>query len=206
MINALYRTPDIIARIHAETGAESPLLAGRLRPGSEPLPGYADILALAGGEAGGDLALGLEYIFEGFLLHYGTSRLLEPDSSGFDLLAGDYMYARGLDRVAALDDLFSIRVLAGLISLCAFFHSEKRDSAAAPATWLAATLLLAGEGDEAALSSFLEMKSAAWHEGRLSGAPATLAERLLGGLDLQRRASIEAAQAEMKKRFFPGQE
>lgn len=205
VITALHHTPEIIARIRAETGAESPLLASRLRPADDPPPGYADILTLAGGEDGGELALGLEYIFEGYLLHYGSSRLLTPERSGFDLLAGDYMYARGLDRVAALDDLFSIRVLAGLISLCAFFHGEK-SGGAAPAAWLAAALLLAGGGDEAALASFLQMKSDAWSAGQPGGAPAALAGRLLGELDLKRRAGVEAVQAEMTKRFFPGQE
>lgn len=207
MIETENHTAGIVARIRAETAAESPLLASRLRSADDPPPGYADILALAGGGPDGELALGLEYIFEGFLLHYRTSRVLEPDRSGFDLLAGDYMYARGLDRVAALEDPFSIRVLAGLISLCAFFHSEGDAKAGGTdGAWLAATLLLAGGGDEAALASFLEMKTDTWREGPASGAPAALAARLLDRQQPGSRAGIEALQTEMAKRLFPGQE
>lgn len=199
-------TADIITRIRAEAAADSPLFAGRPLPDQPPAPGYADILALASDTDADELGTGLEYIFEGYLLHYGQSRLLEPDSSGFNLLAGDYMYARGLERVAALDDLFSIRVLAGLISLCSFYHCHGQNYAAAATTWLAATLLLAGSGDEAALAPFLLMKETAWPEGPASEAPSALASQLLDTMEPKRHAGIEAARAEIEKRFFPGQE
>ncbi len=40
------------------------------------------------------------------------------------LLAGDYLYARGLERLAALGDLEAVRELSDLISLVAQLHAE----------------------------------------------------------------------------------
>ena len=70
----------------------------------------------------------LEYIFEGYLLHYGEqpparSRM----TANFDLLAGDYMYARGLERIAELDDLDCIKALADLVQ--ALFVRALREAA-----------------------------------------------------------------------------
>ena len=44
--------------------------------------------------------LGLETIYEGYLLHYGTSRLFAPEDGDTALLLGDYLYAHGLVRIA----------------------------------------------------------------------------------------------------------
>ena len=53
------------------------------------------------------------------------------------LLAGDYLYARGLERLAALGDLEAIRELSDLISLSAQLHARgaarARDAALAGA-------------------------------------------------------------------------
>ncbi|HMM48617.1 MAG TPA: hypothetical protein PKE32_03255 [Miltoncostaeaceae bacterium] len=62
-------------------------------------------------------AVGLDLILEGFLLHYGRPRQLQPADRSAAVLAGDYCYAQGLVRVAGADDLFSIRTLADLIAL-----------------------------------------------------------------------------------------
>ena len=42
------------------------------------------------------------------------------------LLAGDSLYALGLERLAASGDLEAVAELADLISLCAFAHAEGR--------------------------------------------------------------------------------
>ena len=46
-------------------------------------------------------ALGLETIYEGYLLHYGRPRLFAPADEEAALLLGDYLYAHGLVRIAA---------------------------------------------------------------------------------------------------------
>jgi hypothetical protein len=105
--------------IAAEVADDSSLLAVSLR--RQPAAagaGYSDLYTAAGGGDAEAYRFALEYIFEGYLLHYGESRLLEPQSSDLLLLAGDYMYARGLGRLAALEDTFCIMMLARLVELC----------------------------------------------------------------------------------------
>ena len=46
-------------------------------------------------------ALGVETIYEGYLLHYGRPRLFAPPDEDVALLLGDYLYAHGLVRIAA---------------------------------------------------------------------------------------------------------
>jgi hypothetical protein len=46
------------------------------------------------------------------------------------LLAGDRLYALGLERLAALGDLDAVAELADLISVCARSHAEERPDVA----------------------------------------------------------------------------
>ena len=64
-------------------------------------------------------AIGLETIYEGYLVHYGRSRLFTPADGDTALLLGDYLYAHGLVRVAETGDVAAVSDLAELISLCA---------------------------------------------------------------------------------------
>jgi len=93
-------------------------------------------------------ALGLETIYEGYLLHYGKPRLFAPADRDSALLLGDYLYAHGLVRIAALDDVAAVADLAELISLCAQLRADGigGDGAAWAAT---AVLLGTGSLDEA---------------------------------------------------------
>jgi hypothetical protein len=84
-------------------------------------PGYAEIV---------------EAIHEGYLQHYGEGRILRPDDPDLALLAGDRLYALGLDRLAALGDLAAVEVLAGVISRAAQAHAEGEPEAA-QAAWQA---------------------------------------------------------------------
>jgi hypothetical protein len=72
-------------------------------------------------------ALGLETIYEGYLVHYGRPRLFRPQDEERALLLGDYLYAHGLVRIAELGDVEAIRELAELISHCAYLRAEGRD-------------------------------------------------------------------------------
>lgn len=72
------------------------------------------------------LALGLETIYEGYLLHYGRSRLFAPPDPDIALLLGDTLLAHGLVRVASLGDVAAVGDLAELLSLCAQARAEGR--------------------------------------------------------------------------------
>jgi hypothetical protein len=89
-------------------------------------------------------ALGLESIYEGYLLHYGRPRLFAPDDSDTAILLGDYLYAHGLVRVAAQGDVTVVADLAELVSLCAQLRAEGRPGDGA--AW-AGTVALLGSGD-----------------------------------------------------------
>jgi hypothetical protein len=68
----------------------------------------------------------MEAVREGYLLHYGESRVLSGHDPDLGLLAGDYLYALGLDRLAAMGDTGAVAVLSELISRCAQLHAEGR--------------------------------------------------------------------------------
>ena len=76
--------------------------------------------------APGDRPAVVESVREGYLLHYGEPRLLAGHDDDLALLAGDYLYALGLDRLAALDDTRAVGLLATLIGDCARLHTEGR--------------------------------------------------------------------------------
>lgn len=87
-------------------------------------------------------ALGLETIYEGYLVHYGRPRLLEPADDDTALVLGDYLYAQGLARIASLGDVDAVGDLAELISLCAQARADGRGGDGA--AW-AATAALIGQ-------------------------------------------------------------
>jgi hypothetical protein len=87
--------------------------------------------------------LGLETIYEGYLVHYGTPRTFEPADGDAALVLGDYLYAQGLARIASLGDVAAVSDLAELISLCAQSQAERRPGDGA--AW-AATAALFGQG------------------------------------------------------------
>jgi hypothetical protein len=91
-------------------------------------------------------ALGLETIYEGYLVHYGEPRLFAPQDDDLALLLGDYLYAHGLVHVAG--DVDAVADLSELISLCSQLRAE---NAVGDGPLWAATAARLGEGglDEA---------------------------------------------------------
>jgi hypothetical protein len=85
-------------------------------------------------------ALGLETIYEGYLVHYGRPRLFEPADDDSALVLGDYLYAQGLARIASEGEVEAVRDLAELISLCAHARAEGQDGDGA--AWAATAALL----------------------------------------------------------------
>lgn len=113
---------------------ETPISAHVVDPAEAPTLGP---LAAAGPGAAADpaeYALVVEAVREGYLLHYGQPRLLAGHDADLALLAGDYLYALGLNRLAALGDDRAVAILSELISSCARFHAEDR-AASVPALW-----------------------------------------------------------------------
>lgn len=134
-------------------------LAALLREGDTPISEHVvetdeqpelGLLAAAGPRAAaapGEYALVVESVREGYLLHYGEPRLLAGHDADLALLTGDYLYALGIERLAALGDGEAVAVLAELIGRCARLHAEGRE-AEAPALWRSAVLAVAGgDGD-----------------------------------------------------------
>ena len=163
----------IWATIADEAGRESTLWAAALRPETErdDTPVFSTLASVR-------YALGLESIYEGYLLHYGRPRLFAPADSDTAILLGDYLYAHGLVRVAAHREVAVVSDLAELVSLCSQLRAEERDGDGA--AW-AGTVALLGNGD-----------------GRLDRARAAL--RLHGDPDpLLAVAEIEAGSAPVER-------
>ena len=98
--------------------------------------------------APGEHRLGVETIYEGYLVHYGRPRLFAPADADTALLLGDYLYAHGLVRIAAAGDVAAVHDLAELISLCAGLRADGVEGDG-PA-WAATAALLGRDGLEAA--------------------------------------------------------
>ena len=112
--------------------AESPLWGEALRTRSEQ-----DREAVFSSLVREDHRLGLETIYEGYLVHYGQSRLFAPADRDTALLLGDYLYAHGLVRIADTGDVKAVSDLAALISRCAQLRAEGSDGDGLE--WLATT-------------------------------------------------------------------
>ncbi len=112
--------------------AEAGLLADAVRPDGDD------------GAVDGDLAVAA--IREGHDVHYrGRGAVVVPADADLGLLAGDALYALGLERLAARGDLLAIRLLADVIADCARAHAEGRP-ADADAAWAQASRQLGASG------------------------------------------------------------
>jgi hypothetical protein len=121
----------------------TPISAHVVEPTEEPVFG---LQAAAGARAAGapeEYALVVESVREGYLLHYGEPRLIAGHDDDLALLAGDYLYALGIERLAALGDSAAVHQLAELISSCAQLHAEDRVDEV-PAVWQRSVAAIAG--------------------------------------------------------------
>jgi hypothetical protein len=142
---------DAIAEAAA---AESPLWGEALRPVEEQMrePVFS---ALAPARH----AVGLETIYEGYLVHYGRSRLFAPADRDTGLLLGDYLYAHGLVRIAESGDVKAVADLAELISRCAQLRAEGHDGDGSE--WAATSATLGDDGHVVAGSGAVDAALAA---------------------------------------------
>jgi hypothetical protein len=141
---------SVLERLAQELRAGGGLLAGAVA--AEPAgDGRHGATAAAGPRARGreqEYELLVEAVYEGYLLHYGTPRVIATTDSDLALLAGDRLYALGLARLAQLGDVEAIGVLSDVISLCAQSHAAA-DPALAEAVWAAGAHAVGhGPGDD----------------------------------------------------------
>ncbi len=107
---------DVIA---GEAAAESRLWDDALKASDERE--LVAVFSLLGEER---YALGIETIYEGYLLHYGRPRLFTPKDGDTSLLLGDYLYAHGLVRIEQVGSVAAVNDLAELIAMCAYLQAE----------------------------------------------------------------------------------
>src|SRR5215212_1914241 len=132
-------TADLWDVIAGEAGRESELWTAALRARDEQE--REPVFSRLGEER---YALGIETIYEGYLLHYGRSRLFAPEDGDAALLLGDYLYAHGLVRIEQGGTVDAVNDLAELIALCAYMRAER--IAGDGAVW-AATAAALGRGE-----------------------------------------------------------
>jgi hypothetical protein len=137
---------DFLDPIAVEAATESPLWGEAVRPDREHGAIFGTLVPQR-------FALGLETIYEGYLVHYGRPRLFAPPDADVALLLGDYLYAHGLVRIAATGDVDAVAALAELISICAHLRAEGAEGDGE--AWLGAVRLLGGSPREAAVAAAL---------------------------------------------------
>jgi hypothetical protein len=126
---------ELLEAIAAGAAAESPLWGEAVRADREDRMVFGELVPEP-------FALGLETIYEGYLVHYGRSRVFAPPDADVALLLGDYLYAHGLVRIAATGDLDAVAALAELISACAALRAD--GDAEDEHAWFAAVARLGG--------------------------------------------------------------
>ncbi|MFL5893438.1 MAG: hypothetical protein ACJ75I_11960 [Solirubrobacterales bacterium] len=178
---------ELASRLRAEKSVISPHVSDP--DGQTPSLGMLVAEGPRAAEAPTEYAILFESIREGYLLHYARPRVVNGADEDLALLAGDYLYARGLERLAGLGDLEAVRELSDLISLVAQLHAGTDGVAAvddgAPALWLASAITVAagapaGHGDAKAALREGNPEAAArlWDGAAATAAQAGLGERL----------------------------
>jgi hypothetical protein len=130
---------DPLVALAELVAADGGLLAAASAPPEDRSTAVHGRRAAAGPRARGrekEYAVAVEAIREGYELHYGAGRVVTTSDPDLALLAGDRLYALGLARLAALEDVQAVAELADVIALAAVAHAED-DPARAEAAWVA---------------------------------------------------------------------
>ena len=127
---------EVFGAIAEGAEVESPLWAESLRPEArrEPEPVFSLLVPEE------RFVLGLETIYEGYLLHYGRPRLFDPPDDDVTLLLGDALLAHGLVRIAETGATQAVADLGELLALCAQARADGLDGDGA--AWAATSALL----------------------------------------------------------------
>jgi len=131
--------------IVAGAGEESALWAQSLRDPADWEPVFSPL-------APDTFALGLETVYEAYLVHYGKPRLFAVSDLDEAVLLGDYLYAHGLVRVADAGGVDAVAAMAELISRCAALRADGAEGDGD--VWVETARRLGGSppGDQVALA------------------------------------------------------
>ena len=144
---------DLWERITGDAAAESPVWAEALGPSDA-----RERVAIWSPLVPDELGLGLETVYEAYLVHYGRPRLFAPPDADGGVLLGDYLYAHGLVRIAEAGGVPAVAALAELIARCAAERADGRpDDGAA---WVDAARALGGSPSDDAVARALTLHSA----------------------------------------------
>jgi hypothetical protein len=139
---------------------ESPLWAGAALPGDrrEPVAVFSPL-------APERFALGVETVYEAYLVHYGCPRLFAPAEESERVLLGDYLYAHGLVRIAEAGGVDAVAAMAELISRCASLRAAGSDGEGD--AWVDAARSLGGDPSGAEIDVALTRHSARIADGTI---------------------------------------
>ncbi len=151
---------DVGARLRAAIGVSRSPLADALSAGPATYAmgevGLDPVALAARGPRSSahraDIELAVTAVLEGCLLHYGQPRALKIDDRDLALLAGDRLYALGLECLAAIGELDAIAELADIIALSAQAHASG-DEALALAAWHAGAAAIGWGADAQAAAA-----------------------------------------------------
>ena len=142
---------SVAETIAAAARHESPLWGDALRGTPDWQPVFSPL-------APDRYALGLETVYEAYLVHYGSSRLFEAQADDGRVLLGDYLYAHGLVRITQAGGVEAVSVMAELISRCATLRAA--GSPGDGDAWVAAARVLGGDAGSDAVAEALALHSA----------------------------------------------
>ena len=142
---------SVAETIAGEARRESPLWEAAL----EDAPDWEAVFSPLAPEV---FALGLETIYEAYLVHYGKPRLFRSVEPSERILLGDYLYAHGLVRVAQAGGVEAVAAMAELISRCATLRAA--GSPGDGDAWVAAARVLGGDAGSDAVAEALALHSA----------------------------------------------
>jgi hypothetical protein len=144
-------TFSLVDEIASGARSESEVWAAALREAPEWEPVFSPL-------APEELALGMETVYEAYLVHYGRPRLFAAPDADQAVLLGDYLDAHGLVRIAEAGGVEAVRVLADLISRCAALRAD--GSRGDGDAWVDAARALGGKPDGDAVARALDRHSA----------------------------------------------
>jgi len=140
--------PSVVDAIAAGARTESEIWAGALRDQPDWQPVFSSLVPE-------HLALGLETVYEAYLVHYGRPRLFAAPDADEAILLGDYLYAHGLVRIAEAGGVDAVEILAELIARCA---AQQADGAVDDgAAWIDAARALGGTPSESTVARALAL-------------------------------------------------
>ena len=144
-------TFSVVDAIAGGARSESEVWGAALRAAPDWKPVFSELVP-------DHLKLGLETVYEAYLVHYGRPRLFDAPDADEAVLLGDYLYAHGLVRIAEAGGVDAVGVLAELISRCAALPAD--GSAGDGDAWIDAARGLGGASDADAIARALELHSA----------------------------------------------